>query len=119
MVFSRFFFFSSRRRHTRWNCDWSSDVCSSDLADVGVEASMKIASAVRTKLGNDNRPDAIRDALKSEIAAILTGADRAHADSGDAPLVIMLVGVNGAGKTTTLAKLAARLKSERGSVIVA
>src|SRR5438309_8003853 len=26
------FFFSSRRRHTRWNCDWSSDVCSSDLA---------------------------------------------------------------------------------------
>src|SRR5438309_8928714 len=27
-----FFFFSSRRRHTRWNCDWSSYVCSSDLA---------------------------------------------------------------------------------------
>src|SRR6266481_7337177 len=26
-----FFFFSSRRRHTRWNCDWCSDVCSSDL----------------------------------------------------------------------------------------
>src|SRR5689334_13246731 len=23
-------FFSSRRRHTKWNCDWSSDVCSSD-----------------------------------------------------------------------------------------
>src|SRR5580693_4795665 len=29
-----FFFFSSRRRHTRWNCDWSSDVCSSDLEPV-------------------------------------------------------------------------------------
>src|SRR5689334_24688581 len=28
-----FFFFSSRRRHTRWNCDWSSDVCSSHLLD--------------------------------------------------------------------------------------
>src|SRR4051794_41431376 len=27
-----FFFFSSRRRHTRWTGDWSSDVCSSDLA---------------------------------------------------------------------------------------
>src|SRR5690625_7605119 len=26
-----FFFFSSRRRHTRWPGDWSSDVCSSDL----------------------------------------------------------------------------------------
>src|SRR5215510_6791799 len=28
-----FFFFSSRRRHTSWPRDWSSDVCSSDLAD--------------------------------------------------------------------------------------
>src|SRR5688572_30846712 len=27
-----FFFFSSRRRHTSFDCDWSSDVCSSDLA---------------------------------------------------------------------------------------
>src|SRR5256886_4604996 len=26
-----FFFFSSRRRHTRFDCDWSSDMCSSDL----------------------------------------------------------------------------------------
>src|SRR5205807_3590307 len=28
-----FFFFSSRRRHTRLQGDWSSDVCSSDLAE--------------------------------------------------------------------------------------
>src|SRR5688572_32395383 len=28
---NRLFFFSSRRRHTRFDCDWSSDVCSSDL----------------------------------------------------------------------------------------
>src|SRR4029077_8109391 len=28
---SREFIFSSRRRHARFNCDWSSDVCSSDL----------------------------------------------------------------------------------------
>src|SRR5205085_5609673 len=33
------FFFSSRRRHTRFDCDWSSDVCSSDLiADTGKAA---------------------------------------------------------------------------------
>src|SRR6266853_4869851 len=31
MCVSFFFFFSSRRRHTRFDCDWSSDVCSSDL----------------------------------------------------------------------------------------
>src|SRR2546430_13725633 len=30
-LFYLFFFFSSRRRHTRFDCDWSSDVCSSDL----------------------------------------------------------------------------------------
>src|SRR5207302_5243967 len=30
--FYLFFFFSSRRRHTRFSRDWSSDVCSSDLA---------------------------------------------------------------------------------------
>src|SRR6266478_8994616 len=29
------FFFSSRRRHTRFDCDWSSDVCSSDLRQAG------------------------------------------------------------------------------------
>src|SRR5438132_12605650 len=31
-MFASVFFFSSRRRHTRLLCDWSSDVCSSDLA---------------------------------------------------------------------------------------
>src|SRR3972149_10235715 len=35
LVTSRYYklnvFFSSRRRHTRFDCDWSSDVCSSDL----------------------------------------------------------------------------------------
>src|SRR6267143_4237832 len=38
-----FFFFSSRRRHTRWNCDWSSDVCSSDLAKIQQMGPEKIA----------------------------------------------------------------------------
>src|SRR5260370_17207214 len=34
-----FFFFSSRRRHTRFKCDWSSDVCSSDLANLDAKTS--------------------------------------------------------------------------------
>src|SRR5438270_4097086 len=33
VCFVFFFFFSSRRRHTRFDCDWSSDVCSSDLPE--------------------------------------------------------------------------------------
>src|SRR2546430_6853288 len=35
---SMFFFCSSRRRHTRFDCDWSSDVCSSDLCPSRAEA---------------------------------------------------------------------------------
>src|SRR5689334_13362550 len=44
LTFCKFFFFSSRRRHTRWNCDWSSDVCSSDLR---VSCSFKIKRCVK------------------------------------------------------------------------
>src|SRR5215211_8008144 len=45
-----FFFFSSRRRHTRSLCDWSSDVCSSDLSGViqNVTASGACAHATGT-----------------------------------------------------------------------
>src|SRR3989449_10543304 len=39
-----FFFFSSRRRHTRCSRDWSSDVCSSDLATGGT-ATLNAADA--------------------------------------------------------------------------
>src|SRR5262245_64148021 len=35
-IWCSFFFFSSRRRHTRCLSDWSSDVCSSDLPDRGL-----------------------------------------------------------------------------------
>src|SRR5438034_11668293 len=45
-----FFFFSSRRRHTRSLCDWSSDVCSSDLEPVDLDL---LALAVAHDLGRD------------------------------------------------------------------
>src|SRR5690625_7325618 len=38
------FFFSSRRRHTRWPRDWSSDVCSSDLAEIGIAFAMLVVA---------------------------------------------------------------------------
>jgi fused signal recognition particle receptor len=88
-------------------------------ADVGVEGSLKLVEAVRARLKNDARPEVIRDALKQEIERVLMAAERPLADSGDAPLVIMLAGVNGVGKTTTVAKLAALLKADRGPVLVA
>src|SRR5690242_21611276 len=41
-----FFFFSSRRRHTRLTCDWSSDVCSSDLS-VAIRVSRMMCELIR------------------------------------------------------------------------
>src|SRR5437588_6016542 len=41
VLFFFVFFFSSRRRHTRSLCDWSSDVCSSDLV-VAVRANQEL-----------------------------------------------------------------------------
>src|SRR5271170_8341336 len=49
----RFFFFSSRRRHTRSTRDWSSDVCSSDL--VGAGNSREIAKGDESVCGGDLR----------------------------------------------------------------
>src|SRR3989454_4713826 len=46
-----FFFFSSRRRHTRLQGDWSSDVCSSDLApapSVTVTLTVKVFGKITT-----------------------------------------------------------------------
>src|SRR5438132_9049853 len=45
-IFS-FFFFSSRRRHTRSLCDWSSDVCSSDLRDAAVASELLVRLKAR------------------------------------------------------------------------
>src|SRR5271166_1537202 len=52
MLRSVFFFFSSRRRHTRWPRDWSSDVCSSDLscAPPPGSAVSYTGSVIRTRL---------------------------------------------------------------------
>src|SRR6266480_5178882 len=62
-----FFFFSSRRRHTRLTCDWSSDVCSSDLACGSVSVA---AHALDRRDRSWNRgPRAARSARLAERAA--------------------------------------------------
>src|SRR5256884_9596075 len=62
-VHSLFFFFSSRRRHTRCSRDWSSDVCSSDLLEGRIQA---------LPLGGLNCVDA-RDAAAGLIEAMRSG----------------------------------------------
>src|SRR5438477_10114691 len=57
-----FFFFSSRRRHTRLTCDWSSDVCSSDLNGYIVTSrggdwltQLGVGQLVQINLGRDDQ----------------------------------------------------------------
>src|SRR5256885_5973548 len=52
-----FCLFSSRRRHTRLQGDWSSDVCSSDLADVSIVAESEEDDRVPAlvSVGDDGR----------------------------------------------------------------
>src|SRR5256886_13618778 len=52
------FFFSSRRRHTRFDCDWSSDVCSSDL-QFGYPGEHWHELKQTISLVRDTRPDEI------------------------------------------------------------
>src|SRR2546430_11540937 len=74
MLLSCFFFFSSRRRHTRFDCDWSSDVCSSDLEFV-------VRNVWRLYGGwHDGNPAHLKPApdaaLAAEVAVLAGGPSR-------------------------------------------
>src|SRR2546430_4662728 len=64
VVRSSVFFFSSRRRHTRFDCDWSSDVCSSDLT--GLED----GDAAQGPAGQQFFPKAGRTLVKRQFVAV-------------------------------------------------
>src|SRR2546427_12486816 len=70
------FFFSSRRRHTRFDCDWSSDVCSSDL-DLATRAApiaRRTAQAARAAEGDLDAADWYE--LGVELEAVEPGEAR-------------------------------------------
>src|SRR5690606_39877106 len=67
------FFFSSRRRHTRFSRDWSSDVCSSDLASGDTD----VARIMARGGGASGRPAQAREgAFRSDLVAIAVGVVR-------------------------------------------
>src|SRR5438874_13829198 len=72
-----FFFFSSRRRHTRSLRDWSSDVCSSDLAVwlAGVQKATRIETrvAARRAPGSVNHDPLRRTSVRMEFANTQSG----------------------------------------------
>src|SRR6266446_1723979 len=65
---SRIFFFSSRRRHTRLQGDWSSDVCSSDL-QIRARVEATVAGARLEIIPNDS-PSAQRSVLMDNEHAL-------------------------------------------------
>src|SRR5258705_818039 len=74
---SGFFFFSSRRRHTRCLSDWSSDVCSSDLVIIR-EADIRVATQAMLDLAYEpGVPLSAIDAQKTvgEYAFLKPGTD--------------------------------------------
>src|SRR5207253_10409647 len=60
------FFFSSRRRHTRWPRDWSSDVCSSDLERHAVQPAVAGTHGLEGSRLLDRRLEALLVVLKVE-----------------------------------------------------
>src|SRR5690606_40587875 len=72
------FFFSSRRRHTRFSRDWSSDVCSSDLYRCG-SSSRRVAERPGLGSGVDsiiqflNRLGPARVAAMATVAVLMLG----------------------------------------------
>src|SRR2546427_5866948 len=68
-----FFFFSSRRRHTRFDCDWSSDVCSSDLVVTITAASQADAMRALGRVHAQERyfeMDLMRRSAAGELSAL-------------------------------------------------
>ena len=101
-------------------------------SDISSDAVSAVIDALRNNLiGSRLRKGAdlskvVEAALKRALRNILSAgywdfdaSIKSFIDSGDTPVVIMLVGVNGTGKTTTAAKIAKRLQNNGLSVIAA
>ena len=101
-------------------------------ADMSSDATTEVLRALRAELvGSRLRKGAdlskvVEASLKRALHTLLkadywdfNATVDSMSDSGDTPVVIMMVGVNGTGKTTTSAKIAHRLKTEGRTVVAA
>jgi fused signal recognition particle receptor len=90
-------------------------------ADIGVRTSQKLLEEIRGSLGKKELKDpaAVWTFLRRRTAEILT-VDAPPLDLGiSKPFVLLVIGVNGSGKTTTIGKLAAKLRDQGKSVLLA
>ena len=90
-------------------------------ADLGLPATERIMAEMRrTQYRTDVTLDQVRTVVADEVAATLKDLQRPLViDPANKPHVILVAGVNGAGKTTTIGKLAAKLRAEGRSVLLA
>src|SRR5205085_12493003 len=96
------FFFSSRRRHTRFDCDWSSDVCSSDLPGgifnrsfirayakfIGYDENNALEDYARTLR---ERGESDHEGSKSHHSLVYTDDGNAHSRSSLRTLVLAIL----------------------------
>ena len=91
-------------------------------ADIGVRTSQELIDSLRSRLskGEIQDPEAIWTHIRQRSQQILSKQDTTPFSlEGGRPYVILVLGVNGVGKTTTIGKLAARLKAQGRSVLLA
>src|SRR2546427_6857888 len=88
-----FFFFSSRRRHTRFDCDWSSDVCSSDLfcLPLRTAAGPSLFEAVN-KIANDTLPRVREDLGECTRCKLHKGRNKIVFGDGNPKAELVFVG---------------------------
>src|SRR5206468_7479323 len=104
------FFFSSRRRHTRSDRDWSSDVCSSDLQLLFREHSLSAAGVVVASYGHGHGIGVDRDVTERAGEGLLRRIARA---AGGARSEERRVGKEGSNRS----RLKHCKKKEESSVI--
>src|SRR5579863_4589659 len=110
-----FFFFSSRRRHTIWTGDWSSDVCSSDLSLPSASLPVRLASITElTRIGSRRTgADGFSPELLAEAETLLRRSGermRMYASH----TVVALAGGTGSGKSSLFNALAGASFSPAG-----
>jgi len=89
-------------------------------ADLGAKPTARVIDALaKDKFDKEVTDAEIRTALADVVTETLAPHERDLDLSGDAPQVVLFVGVNGSGKTTTLGKIAAKITREGRSVTLA
>ena len=90
-------------------------------ADVGIEASTSLVENLRKRMHKREfaDADALLQALRQELIALLKPVQKHLNIDGYKPFVVLIVGINGAGKTTTIGKLARRWRDENRQVLLA